>query len=25
MFREYGFTVENIVNAVKESIKKSNA
>ena len=25
MFREYGFTVENVVNAVKESIKKSNA
>ena len=25
MFREYGFTVENIINAVKESIKKSNA
>jgi transketolase len=25
MFREYGFTVENIVNTVKESIKKSNA
>ena len=25
MFREYGFTVDNIVNAVKESIKKSNA
>ena len=25
MFREYGFTVENIDNAVKESIKKSNA
>ena len=25
MFREYGFTVKNIVNAVKESIKKSNA
>ena len=25
MFSEYGFTVENIVNAVKESIKKSNA
>ena len=25
MFREYGFTVENIVNAVKKSIKKSNA
>ncbi|ASY23929.1 transketolase [Candidatus Nanopelagicus abundans] len=25
MFREYGFTVQNIVNAVKESIKKSNA
>jgi len=25
MFKEYGFTVENIVNAVKESIKKSNA
>jgi transketolase len=25
MFREYGFTVENIVNAVKESIQKSNA
>ena len=25
MFREYGFTVENIVNAVKESVKKSNA
>ena len=24
MFREYGFTVDNIVNAVKESIKKSN-
>ena len=25
MFREYGFTVENIVNAVKKSIQKSNA
>jgi transketolase len=25
MFREYGFTVENVVDAVKESIKKSNA
>ena len=25
MFREYGFTVENVVNAVKKSIKKSNA
>ena len=25
MFREYGFTVENIVNAVKNSIQKSNA
>ena len=24
MFREYGFTVDNIINAVKESIKKSN-
>ncbi len=25
LFREYGFNVEHIVNAVKESIKKSNA
>ena len=25
MFREYGFTVDNIIKAVKESIKKSNA
>jgi transketolase len=25
MFKEYGFTVENIVNAVKTSIQKSNA
>ena len=25
MFKEYGFTVENIINAVKKSIQKSNA
>lgn len=25
MFKEYGFTVENIINAVKTSIQKSNA
>lgn len=25
MFKEYGFTVENVINAVKTSIQKSNA
>jgi len=24
LFKEFGFTVENIVNAAKESIRKAN-